>query len=227
LDQVKLYINTNNRRPSSQDKNEDIKKMGNWLSDQKKNYNIDIALCKKIMKNENIKISWEEFINDYKEYFESNEKVWFEKLDQVKLYMGTNCGRPSKHDKNEDIKRMGYWLSDQIKNYNIDIAKCKCIMKDINIKSCWEEFINDNKYKQYFESDENNWLKKLNQVKLYIDANRRRPTETDKDIKQIAKWLSHQKANYNIDITRCKGIMKNENIKSCWEEFIDNYKEYI
>ena len=47
-------------------------------------------------------------------------------------------------------------LSQQKANYNIDLTLCKWIMKDINIKNVWEE---------YFESNENIWLDKLNQVK--------------------------------------------------------------
>ena len=43
----------------------------------------------------------------------------------------------------------------------------------------------------------------------------------------MGNWLSRQKKIYNVDITQCKEIMKNEYIKNSWEEFIDNYKEYI
>jgi hypothetical protein len=52
--------------------------------------------------------------------------------------------------KNSDVKQLGQWLSNQNTNYNIDIKECKYIMKDENIKKYWEEFINDSKYKKYF-----------------------------------------------------------------------------
>ena len=66
LDQVKVYIDTNNKRPSLKDKNIDIKQLGKWLSTQQQNYNINIKECRYIMKEENIKKKWEEFINDSK-----------------------------------------------------------------------------------------------------------------------------------------------------------------
>jgi hypothetical protein len=227
LNQVKLHINATGTKPSSEYKNKDIKQMGQWLLHQKTNYNINIGDCKQIMKNEIIKISWEEFIDNYKEYFESNENVWLKNLNQLKFYIDTNNVTPSSSDKNKEIKQLGQWLSDQKKNYNIDIAKCKYIMKTEIIKISWEEFIDN--HKEYFKSNENIWLKKLNQVKFYIDINNAIPSTIDKnkDIKQMGQWLSNQKTNYNIDIAKCKCTMKNEIIKMSWEEFIDNYKEYF
>jgi hypothetical protein len=67
LNKVKLYIDTTNKRPSSGDKIKEIKKLGQWICDQKKNYNNK----KYIMKNEEIYNKWTEFINDdnYKKYF--------------------------------------------------------------------------------------------------------------------------------------------------------------
>ena len=44
--------------------------MGRWISLQRTNYNSDIKKCKQGMKNEKIKLEWENFINDnkYKKY---------------------------------------------------------------------------------------------------------------------------------------------------------------
>jgi hypothetical protein len=40
--------------------------MGNWISRQKANYDIDINKCKQSMKDEDIYNKWTEFINDNK-----------------------------------------------------------------------------------------------------------------------------------------------------------------
>ena len=71
---------------------------------------------------------------------------WCDKLELVKKYIDENNKKPSTHDKNTEIKILGYWISDQQKNYK---SKNK-IMEDENIYNLWTTFINDNKYKQFF-----------------------------------------------------------------------------
>ena len=71
LENVMKYIDDNNKRPSSTDKNTIIKKLGNWISTQQKRYKIKI----RIMNNEEIYNKWTDFINSikYKHYFKSNK----------------------------------------------------------------------------------------------------------------------------------------------------------
>ena len=59
LQMVIDYIKENNKLPSKHDKNKEIKSLGHWLSRQKKNYKNNTE----IMKNEEIRNKWEEFIN--------------------------------------------------------------------------------------------------------------------------------------------------------------------
>ncbi len=59
LEKLRLYIETNNKLPSKEDKNKEIKQLGCWISDQKTKY----SKQKDIMKQENIRIKWEDFIN--------------------------------------------------------------------------------------------------------------------------------------------------------------------
>ena len=69
--------------------------------------------------------------------------------------------------------------------------------------------------------NEEEWLNMLNDVKKYIDENNKRPSACDKnnDIKKIGCWINNQQANYDLDITKCKEGMKNEEIKKEWENF--------
>ena len=71
LENVMKYIDDNNKRPSSTDKNTIIKKLGNWIGTQQKRYKIKI----RIMNNEEIYNKWTDFINSikYKHYFISNK----------------------------------------------------------------------------------------------------------------------------------------------------------
>ena len=71
LSKVKAYMDEHKSRPSSTSKDKAIKTLGIWISTsttklQKESY---------IMKDEAIRLQWEEFVNDarYKEYFMSDE----------------------------------------------------------------------------------------------------------------------------------------------------------
>jgi superfamily II DNA/RNA helicase len=74
-------------------------------------------------------------------------EVWEDNLTKVKKYIDDNKKRPSTTDKDETIKQLGKWLSHQTENYKGN----KHNMKDENIKKKWEEFIQDDKYKEYFK----------------------------------------------------------------------------
>ena len=60
------YIEDNNKRPSSTNKNKDIKIYGNWLNNQSRNY----IKNNRAMNNNELKNLWIEFINDpkYKQF---------------------------------------------------------------------------------------------------------------------------------------------------------------
>jgi hypothetical protein len=100
-------------------------------------------------------------------------------------------------------------------------------MKDENIKKLWKDFINEEKYKQYFLSNNELWFNNLKQCEDYIMKNNKRPSNSDIDIKikQLAKWITHQQENYLNN----EYIMKDKNIKKYWENFINDtkYKKYF
>jgi len=221
LNQIKLYIDTNKKRPSEKDKNVEIKQLGSWISRQLQNYKNK----EYIMTNEKIYNEWTSFINDsnYKIYIQSNEDNWIETLNQIKLYIDTNNKRPSEKDKNVEIKQLGSWITNQLQNYK----NKEHIMKDEKIYNEWTSFINDSNYKIYIQSNEDNWIETLNQVKLYINTNKKRPSEKDKnvEIKQLGRWIGTQLQNYKNK----KHIMKNEKIYNEWTSFINDpiYKIYF
>jgi superfamily II DNA or RNA helicase len=215
LDNVKKYIDENNKRPSSHDKNNKIKQMGKWLQYLKENYDKQ----QNIMKNPEIKIKYENFITTYKKYFMSNEEQWQINLNNVKKYIDENNKRPLSKDKNIVIKQICKWLQHQKTNYD----KQKEIMINPEIRIKYENFITT--YKKYFMSNEEQWQINLNNVKKYIDENNKKPSSIDKNIviKQMNKWLQHQNENYKKE----KQIMKNPEIRNEYEKFMSEYKEYF
>ena len=221
-EEIKEYMNKNNKRPSQNDKDKKIKNLGKWISDQQINYKNK----ENIMKNEEIYNTWTKIINDskYKKYLMTYQEMWNESLNEVKKYIDENNKRPSSEDnKNKNIRQLGNWILDQQKSYK----KKENIMKNEEIYNKWTEFINDPKYKQYLMSNEESWNESLSQVKKYIDENSKIPSQHDKDknIKQLGSWISNQKLNYKNK----NKIMKNEEIYNKWTEFINDnkYKQYF
>ena len=88
---LKLYLNKNERKPSLKSKDLNTKILAKWFYRQIQNYKNN----KFIMKNNNIKIKWEQFIFEYKKYFASNYEIWINTLEKVKNYINQNKCKPS------------------------------------------------------------------------------------------------------------------------------------
>jgi hypothetical protein len=213
LEQVKKYIDENHERPSNKNKNKEIKQLGNWIQLQMLNF----EKKRHIMKNEKIQQKWKKFIDEYVDYFKNNEELWDDVLDQVKKYIDENHKRPSKHDKNKEIKRIGAWIGTQLINFE----KKQHIMKDEEKQKKWKKFIDE--YEDYFKNNEEAWYDMLEQVKKYIDENHKRPSQYDKNTKQLNNWLQVQLRNFETK----QQIMKNEEIQQDWKNFIEEYIDYF
>jgi superfamily II DNA or RNA helicase len=71
----------------------------------------------------------------------SNIEKWKQSLFEYKQIIDNTGKRPSKTDKNKEIKTLGTWGSHQQTNYHSDITKCKNIMKTVEIHTLWTNFI--------------------------------------------------------------------------------------
>jgi len=151
----------------------------------------------------------------------SSEEIWMKRLEEVTKYINKNQKRPIYKDKNIEVKQLGLWISNQIHNYKIK----RHIMSNVSIYSTWEQFINSDKYKKYFMSSEEIWMKQLEEVKKYIDKNGIKPSTIDENIevKQLGLWISNQ--THKIK----KNSMSDNTIYNTWEQFInhDKYKQHF
>ena len=221
LELVKRYIDEYDTRPTIRDKNKDVEVLGRWLSAQQQNY----KKCKEIMKNKHIRGQYEQFINDdlYKEYFESNEDLWVRRLCKCKEYFNEYSKRPSQKDKDKNVKILGAWLSAQQMHYK----ESKYIMSNKDIREQYEQFINDDLYKEYFESNKDLWLCNLEKCKIYINEHNKKPSRGDenKNVNFLGMWLKNQQTNYK----ESKKIMLNKDICEQYEQFMNNdlYKKYF
>jgi hypothetical protein len=223
LIEIKVYIDKYKKRPSSTNKNKHIRKLGVWVLTQIDNYK------KKqfIMTNKCVYDRWTIFTmqEKYKKYFISNDDEWKNNLINVKKYMDENNKRPSSKNIDISIKKMGGWISNQIKNY----TNKQKIMSNKIIYNVWTEFTMQGKYKKYFISNNNEWKNKLIELKKYIDKNNKKPQFRDKnidiDVRKIGSWSCDQQHNY----INKQYIMSNETIYDTWTEFIthEKYKKYF
>ena len=206
LIKVKKYIDENNKRPWNRDVNKNVKLIGEWLSTQKKNYDKKAQ----IMGNTYIYDMWTEFINDnkYIKYFQPKEN-WKENLCKVKKYIDENKKRPSKHDKNKDIKTLGNWICTQTGNY----IKKKEIMKTTEIYDTWTEFINDPKYKKYFRKKSNINTSKEKDVLMNNEGNSYYKCECGSEIKNTKKNITDHKKT-----KKHKEYLDKEDVLICREE---------
>ena len=219
LEKVKQFMNENKTRPNKRSKNKEEKKLGSWIITQKKNYQKKTQ----IMKETELYDVWTEFINDekYKEYFMSNEEIWYENLEKVKQFMDDNNKRPNKDSKNKEEKFMGTWIGNQNINYQKKINN----MKDKEIYNAWISFINHEKYREYFLSNEEVWYENLEKVKQFMDDNYKRPSSISKikEEKTLGSWIGTQNQYYK----KKTFIMKEKEIYDTWTEFINDEKYSI
>ena len=154
LDEVKKYIDDNKKLPSRSSKEENIKKLGEWIDHQKTNYKNNTGI---ISTDKDIKILFEKFLKDYKEYIKIDylhfkmdsvnlKERWIMRLDELKKYIDDNKKLPSSYYKEENIKQLGGWIGNQKSNYKNNRG---IISTDKDIKVLFEKFLKD--YKEYIK----------------------------------------------------------------------------
>ena len=216
LDEVKIYMDKNDKRPSKESKDEYIKNLGDWCGNQVyKNNKNEIV-------NQDDKKIWNEFINDekYSKHFKEITFVDFEtRLKKLMDYIDNNNMKPLRSDENLEIRTLANWST---KNHNFYI---KNIFNNENYKKLWTILMKNEKYSKHFKERPIRLIKNgIEELKTFLDKNNFKPSPESKDIyiKDLGIWLKNQLYYYR------KGI-KNEENKKLWDELIHNikYKQYF
>jgi superfamily II DNA or RNA helicase len=221
LNKVKTYIDTYKERPSKHSNDNNIKSMGSWIASCVNNY----TKKEYRMKDENIYKLWTDFTNDdkYKKYFSTITMLELFNITfiKVKNYIDTYKKRPFTNSKDKDIKFLGCWIGNCQTNYNKKTQN----MKDETIYKLWTDFINNERYKEYFLSQYDSFVEILNKLKTYIDINKIKPSSSNKDkkIQYLYNFVNHCNKSYTNKIKR----MKDENIRKLWKNFINDKKYKI
>lgn len=135
---------------------------------------------------------------------------WEERFKALEKYLKENNKRPSKSNEDREISSLGNWTSIQLYNYSKNNLKLEQQKK-------WDELLK--KYNELFLNDEEKWYKNFNELKKFLDDNKRRPIKND----SIHNWFHCQQQNY---IKEDKS-MKNKIIKKDWEKFNKDYEKIL
>jgi superfamily II DNA or RNA helicase len=202
------YINIHKELPSDYSKDPNTLKIARWKCTQKNNFKNTSHIMKE---DENIRGIWEEFVKRHYKLFRTNQEKWLDYLKELEEYIQTHKNLPSHTNKDENISLLARWTTNQKRNY-VDRNQ---IMNNYEIRKLWEEIVN--KYQEVFKSNEDIWKDKLNKLKEYINIHNILPTSCNEDetIKSLGLWVRNQKINFD----KKQNIMKNDEIRTLWEEF--------
>ena len=225
------FIDSNEKSPSYGSKDPSEKKLGSWISNQKRNYNsVGSEFSKYNMKNTEIWQLWFETLADsrFSEALADPVQDWKNKHRKMCEFIETNCRSPT-HSKLPAEKRLGCWISSQKTNYDATGSEfSNQIMKNPEIWQIWTDTLADPKYNKHLVIDfVENWKNNHKNVCEYIEKNGRAPSTIAKnrDDKKMGCWVSTQKDNYDANGTEMsKGIMKNSEIWQMWSETLANPK---
>ena len=231
---------TKRKCPSSHSKNGDEKRIGQWISDQKKKYDKNgpehSLAC---MKNIDIWNIWTETLNDpeYNYALQDYTENWKLNYQEMCSFIKSSDKDPTKRKyppsttKNSDEKRMSKWISHQKENYKTSSEQSFYGMKNQEIWNIWTDTLNDPEYKYALQDLIGNW--KLNHQDMcsfiknsHIDPKKRKcPSTTSKnsDEKRIGSWISDQKKKYdkNGPEESLHG-MKNIDIWNIWNNTLND-----
>jgi hypothetical protein len=211
LKKIRKYIDENDKLPSINSENKEIKQLRYWVNSQQYNHKNLINN----MKNDEIYNLWSEFIEEYNDYFKSRKEKWIHNLNKLKKYIDKNKNLPKQYSTNKKDKKLAYWINTQKYNYK-NVMR---IMNDNEIYKLWEEFINQ--YNNYFKTNKYKWKHNFIKVIYYINKYNKLPNQNSDniEIRKLAYWINTQKYNYKHMIR----IMKNDEIYKLWENFIKEY----
>ncbi len=211
-DKMVAYVEEYDEFPSKSSEDKKIKKLGGWVSRQKKNYKNKIC----IMKNIEIYDKWTKFKENYKYLFLNYIEIWYDRYDELIKYIEGNNKFPSKNSENKKIKQLCTWKGTQQKNYKKKIKT----MRNEEIYNKWTEFKENNKH--LFLDTVKIWNNKYNKLVKYIENNKKLPSISSnyKKIKQLGLWIGTQNQNYK----KKRYIMKNVEIYNKWTKFKGTYK---
>lgn len=156
------------------------------------------------------------FENGTLDDFKSDEDIWYDTIDELGLFFEKHKRRPLETSMNETEKKLSDWISRQ-SSYRMRYTPTQ------EMGETWDAF--RTKYILYFQSNEDLWYLRFQELKIFLQENKRKPylkSKNDHEI-TISRWLYYQSKNRPL----CMHIMSKNEIRDIWDEFKDEYFEYF
>jgi hypothetical protein len=146
--------------------------------------------------------------------YRTNKEIWRENLARAKNFLDAYFKRPSENSVAAEEKRLAKWLDHQIQNYR----KRERILSHEDIRTEWESFFFSPEYGSYFANIEAVWFGVLAEVKGFIDATGRLPSEHSDDPEEsgYGYWLSLHLKNYRRQVN----LLARPDIRAAFEELM-------
>lgn len=215
FEELKKFIDENERRPNSRHNNDENKTLENWLNHQMQNYKKMIESMKNVEKYN----LWTQFLKDYCKYFELPDEIWHKKFKELKYFIDENKTKPERYKGSNDEQMLANWMSKQIENYKMKKKGMKCIDR----YNLWTEFLKN--YGEYFKSLDDIWYETFEELNNFINDNNKPPSSTSKIIfeKKLGVWKLSQISNHKNK----KYSMKDEIKYNLWTQFLEKYDTHF
>jgi superfamily II DNA or RNA helicase len=227
------FIHKTGKAPSTTAKDPEEKRLGCWISNQKKCYDPrgpEFSKCG--MKNLEIWQIWMDTLTDekYSEVLALDPvQDWKINHEKMCLHIDKNGKAPSKESKDSTEKTLANWIYTQKKKYDPRGPEfSKQIMNTTpEIWQIWTDILAYDKYSEALADLVQVWKNNHSKMYDFIDKKGKAPSQTAKDSEEkiLGKWISHQKTNYDANGPEfSKHGMKNPEIWKMWTDTLADEK---
>jgi len=143
LEEVDKFIIEKGYKPSHNCEDLKGEQLSSWLRIQEAN----IRRNKGIIKNQELRIKYDNLKLKHKKVFLTYEDKWERKKVKLQTYIDEKGEKPFQSSEDPKVRKLAIWLKTQLKTYKTR----ECIMEKENIRRQWEEFIekNPNHFKKH------------------------------------------------------------------------------
>jgi len=182
---LKKFIEINGRKPLAKSIDEYERIQGKWLENQV----YDNKHGRNIMKLIAVKKIWEDFVNENKKLFVSNNEHWQDKLNELEEFIVQKSRLPTQGStEDEETFKLAKWI---VRN-NEQYEKQEKSMNNQENRDIWDNF--KNKYSKLFNSKKDDWFDKIQQIIDFIAIHKRLPYESksNKTEYDLKIWIKTQ-----------------------------------
>lgn len=205
------------RFPRQNAKDETEAANAKWLEKQFQNYKKKTG----VMSHEPVCKQFSDFIQTSHNYSTSQveDKLgeWMRMLAGVHEFIVINKRRP--HNVSRDVaeQKLAKWFLLQLRNFRTGKMEADQLDAMQNFLDTHQNVVRVLKHE---------WSKRLDQVRLFIQKHKRRPSSSSEDVveKKLGQWLYYQ---HHVNLKNRTGFLRDEKVRRIFEEFIDKNNAYF